>query len=228
MIMGGKQVGTLGIYHDVSDLLRFWKSAQDEQALNLRQVGQAVVAAEVVNAVLSPDENIEVEDVGVSGEAETVLEQDRDSEAVESGPKPVQMKKRMVPILKIEGIGPVYAQKLAEIGVKYTDDLLELGKSRKGRQDLVEKTGISATLVLKWVNMADLMRVHGIGEEYSELLEKAGVDTVKELRNRNPNNLFEAMTKANEVHQLVRRTPHLSEVENWVKEAKELPPILEY
>ena len=78
------------------------------------------------------------------------------------------------------------AQKLLAVGVKTTQDLLDQGKNRKGREDLVEKTGIPATLVLKWVNMADLMRIRGVGEEYSELLEKAGVDTVKELRNRNP------------------------------------------
>ena len=87
-----------------------------------------------------------------------------------------------------------------------TADLLDQGKNRKGREVLVEKTGISSALVLKWVNMADLMRIHGIGEEYSELLEKAGVDTVKELRNRNPKNLFEALVQANEAHKLVEES----------------------
>jgi predicted flap endonuclease-1-like 5' DNA nuclease len=114
------------------------------------------------------------------------------------------------------------------VGIKTTDDLLQQGKSRKGREDLVEKTGISSLLILKWVNMADLMRIKGVGEEYSELLERAGVDTVKELRNRNPKNLFDAMTKYNETHKLVRRVPTLADVESWVKEAKDSEPIMSY
>ncbi|OGN89068.1 MAG: ferredoxin [Chloroflexi bacterium RBG_13_48_10] len=129
---------------------------------------------------------------------------------------------------KIEGIGPVYAQKLLAVGVKTTQDLLDQGKSRKGRENLVENTGISATLVLKWVNMADMMRIRGVGEEYSELLEKAGVDTVKELRNRNPKNLHEALVQANEAHKLVRRLPTLSEVEGWIKAAKEAETTMTY
>jgi predicted flap endonuclease-1-like 5' DNA nuclease len=154
-----------------------------------------------------------------------VLEQTEETAAVSPF---VQTPKRLIPVEKIEGIGPVYAQKLLENGVKTTEDLLDQGKDQKGREDLVEKTGISAALVLKWVNMADLMRVHGIGEEYSELLEKAGVDTVKELRNRNPKNLTEAMLQANEAHKLVRRVPSYSEVEAWVTEAKELEPVVTY
>jgi predicted flap endonuclease-1-like 5' DNA nuclease len=134
----------------------------------------------------------------------------------------------LIQIEKIEGIGPVYALKLLEVGVKTTEDLLNQGKNRKGREDLVEKTGISSLLIMKWVNMADLMRIRGIGEEYSELLEKAGVETVKELRNRIPKNLYEAMVRANETHKMVRRLPFLSEVESWVKEAKESEPIVTY
>ena len=106
-----------------------------------------------------------------------------------------------MPIDTIEGIGPVYAAKLKEIGILFVSDLLDAGASRKGREELVEKTGISAALVLKWVNMADLMRISGVGEEYSELLEAAGVDTVKELRNRNPENLYQAMLQANRAAQ---------------------------
>ncbi len=133
-----------------------------------------------------------------------------------------------VPVETIEGIGPVYAAKLKEIGILLVAELLEAGASRKGREDLVEKTGISAALILKWVNMADLMRISGVGEEFSELLEAAGVDTVKELRNRNPENLYKAMLVANETRKMVRRTPYLSEVEKWVEQAKELDPILTY
>ncbi len=136
--------------------------------------------------------------------------------------------RRKVPIETIEGIGAVYAAKLKEIGILFVADLLEAGASRKGREGLVEKTGISAALMLKWVNMADLMRISGVGEEYSELLEAAGVDTVKELRNRNPENLYQAMTQANERRKMVRRTPPLSEVQSWVEQAKQLDPVMTY
>jgi len=133
-----------------------------------------------------------------------------------------------VPIDTIEGIGPVYKAKLKELGIETVASLLELGASRKGREELAANSAISEALVLKWVNMADLMRISGVGEEYSELLEAAGVDTVKELRNRNPENLLKAMLEANQQHAMVRRTPHLSEVESWVAQAKLLDPVITY
>ncbi len=129
-------------------------------------------------------------------------------------------------IEKIEGIGPKYAQQLREVGVETTDQLLEKGASKKGRQELAEKSGISETLVLEWVNLVDLMRVKGVGEEYSDLLEEAGVDSVKELRNRRADNLHEAMLKTNDEKNLVRRPPSLEEVEEWIEHAKSLPPII--
>ena len=94
--------------------------------------------------------------------------------------------------------------------------------------DLAAKSGISETLILEWVNLADLMRVKGVGEEYSDLLEEAGVDTVKELRNRVAGNLHQAMLDTNMKKRLVRRPPSLSMVKRWVAEAKQLPPIVEY
>jgi hypothetical protein len=99
---------------------------------------------------------------------------------------------------------------------------------RQGRKELVEKSGISDKLVLKWVNRADLMRVPGVGEEYSDLLESAGVDTVTELRARNPENLYNKLIEVNEEKNLVRRAPHLSEVESWIKAAKELERRVTY
>ena len=146
----------------------------------------------------------------------------------DAGELQTTIEQRAIPIQKIEGIGPVYAQKFSDAGIKTTDELLDFGKTRKGREELSEKLGISGKLVLKWVNMADLMRVKGIGEEYSELLERAGVDTVRELRNRRPDNLHIALIAANEEHKLVRRAPHLSEVESWVQSAKELEPLVTY
>jgi predicted flap endonuclease-1-like 5' DNA nuclease len=205
VILGGKQVGSLGLYHDVSDLVRYQKIAQAAEE-------------QVPIEVSEPQESIP-----------SVEEEQQMPEIEVKSPKEVAPSRaRLILVEKIEGIGPVYAQKLLEVGVKTTADLLEQGKSRKGREELVEKTGISAALMLKWVNMADMMRISGIGEEYSELLEKAGVDTVKELRNRIPENLHQALGEANKVHKLVRRLPHLSEVEKWVKEAKEAETLMTY
>jgi predicted flap endonuclease-1-like 5' DNA nuclease len=131
-------------------------------------------------------------------------------------------------IEKIEGIGGKYAQKLQAAGIRSTDQLLENGGSRKGRQELAENAGISETLILEWVNLADLMRVNGVGEEYSDLLEEAGVDTVKELRNRNPENLYKAIQEVNARKKLVRQLPGLSKVEAWIKSAKDLEVKVTY
>lgn len=131
-------------------------------------------------------------------------------------------------VLKIEGIGPVYAKKLIAIGVKTTNRLLKDGATKKGREMLAAKSGISETLILEWVNLADLVRIKGVGEEYSDLLEEAGVDTVKELRNRRPDNLHKAILDTNAKKRLVRRPPSMSMVESWVAQAKKLPPVVEY
>jgi predicted flap endonuclease-1-like 5' DNA nuclease len=132
-------------------------------------------------------------------------------------------------VAEIEGIGDVYSAKLEQAGIKMVNDILEKGKSGKGRKALAESTGIDAKLILKWVNMADLFRVTGIGKEYSELLEKAGVDTVKELRNRNPANLLAKLEEANSsARQLVRALPSLKIVESWIETAKTLDPMVTY
>lgn len=129
---------------------------------------------------------------------------------------------------EIEGIGPVYAGKLQAIGIKTTDAYLERAKDPKGRKALAEETGIDDKRILKWANMADLMRINGVGEEYSELLEAAGVDTVKELKHRVPANLHAKMKEVNEAKQLVRQLPSESAVEKWVEQAKSLPPTMTY
>jgi len=131
-------------------------------------------------------------------------------------------------IVSIEGIGPAYAEKLQGVGVKTIEALLVKGTTAKGRETLAEMTGISEKLILEWVNLADLMRIKGVGEEYSDLLEEAGVDTVKELKRRNPENLYKAMIEVNQAKKLVRRVPTLKEVENWVAEAGKLPPVVTY
>ncbi|MEC9368844.1 MAG: DUF4332 domain-containing protein [Pseudomonadota bacterium] len=132
------------------------------------------------------------------------------------------------PIMDIEGIGPKYASRLVKAGIKRTHHLLDKGASRQGRKSLADAAGVDEGQILKWTNMADLMRVKGVGEEYSELLEAAGVDTVKELRTRRADNLHEAIVAANKRRRLVRQIPGLRQVEKWVKHAKSLKPIVTY
>jgi predicted flap endonuclease-1-like 5' DNA nuclease len=133
-----------------------------------------------------------------------------------------------VKIEKVEGIGPVYAKKLVKVGVRSTGALLKAGATQKGRETLAQKTNISETLILEWVNLADLCRIKGIGEEFSDLLEEAGVDTVKELRNRRADNLYKAIIETNNAKKLVRRPPSQNQVESWIKQAKGLPPVVTY
>lgn len=129
---------------------------------------------------------------------------------------------------KIEGIGPKQAEILRGHGITKTHHLLERGATRKGRKEVAKLTGVKEDKILKWANMCDLMRIKGVGEEYSELLEAAGVDTVKELRNRKAANLRKAMVAANESKKLVRQLPSEKQVERWVKQAKDLDPVMSY
>lgn len=134
----------------------------------------------------------------------------------------------MTALLKIEGIGPAYAEKLQKAGVKSVEALLAHGATPAGRKSLEEVTGIKHSQILEWVNHADLFRVIGVGEEYSDLLEEAGVDTVVELSKRNPANLHAALVEANNEKKLVRRLPTPSQVVAWVECAKGLPRVIEY
>lgn len=132
-------------------------------------------------------------------------------------------------ISDIEGIGSSYSEKLKKANVKSVKMLLEKGGSKSGRKTLSQQTGIDETLILKWVNMADLYRVKGVGSEYSELLEKAGVDTVKELKNRKAEHLFAKMKEVNSSGRaLVRQVPGLKRVESWIEHAKKLEPKVTY
>jgi len=128
----------------------------------------------------------------------------------------------------VEGIGSVTGEKMRSCGIKDTDALLKAACTPKQRKELAEKTGLSEAQVLKYANMVDLYRVKGIGSEYSELLEAAGVDTVPELARRNAANLAKAMAEVNQAKQLVRRLPTETEVARWIEEAKTLPRMLEY
>lgn len=131
-------------------------------------------------------------------------------------------------IEEIEGIGPVLGEKFRKVGVNTTDKLLEKGATKKGRKELAEATEIAEAKILKFVNMVDLFRISGVGQEFSELLEAAGVDTVPELAQRRADNLTAKMEEVNAEKKLTRRTPSLAEVEKWVAEAKTLPRVIEY
>jgi predicted flap endonuclease-1-like 5' DNA nuclease len=134
----------------------------------------------------------------------------------------------MTALSKIEGIGEVYAAKLNSAEVGSLEALLTKGATAKGRKELAETTAISDALILKWVNRADLFRVKGIGEEYSDLLENAGVDTAVELATRKPENLVKKMEEVNADKKLVRKLPTLAQVSGWVEFAKTLPRVIEY
>ncbi len=136
----------------------------------------------------------------------------------------------MPSLTSIEGIGPKSAKQLKAAGVRGTTTLLQAGCTRTGRRELAKKAGVTEKKVLEWCNRADLMRVRGVGEEYSDLLEQAGVDTVKELRRRKAESLHAKMLQVNEARRvaLVRRVPALSEVERWIAHAKELDAVMTY
>jgi predicted flap endonuclease-1-like 5' DNA nuclease len=134
----------------------------------------------------------------------------------------------MAKLTKVEGIGEAYAQKLQEAGIRTTQALLKKGASPQGRKEIAEKTGISGTLILRWVNRVDLFRIKGVGEEYSDLLEASGVDTVPELAQRNPENLYQKMVAVNQDKKLVRQLPNQAQVSNWIEQAKRLPRVITY
>lgn len=131
-------------------------------------------------------------------------------------------------IEEIEGIGPVYGAKLKEIGITTTEQLLEQGASKKGRAELADKTGISETLILTWTNHADLFRVKGIASQFSELLEAAGVDTVKEFKHRVPENLHAKLEEVNAKKKLSGRVPSVKELTDMIEYAKTLEAKMTY
>lgn len=134
----------------------------------------------------------------------------------------------MAKIVDVEGIGTKYADKLIKAGVSTTDGLLKAGATPKGRKALSEKTGIGDGLILEWVNHVDLYRIKGVGSEYADLLEAAGVDTIPELAQRNASNLTQKMVSVNKEKKLVRKLPVESQVADWIEQAKKLPRILTY
>jgi predicted flap endonuclease-1-like 5' DNA nuclease len=134
----------------------------------------------------------------------------------------------MAKLTEVEGIGEIYAQKLQEAGIRTTQALLEKGATPQGRKEIAEKTDISEKLILEWVNHVDLFRIKGVGEEYSDLLEEAGVDTVPELAQRNAEHLYQKLVAVNQERKLVRRLPTQSQVSDWIEQAKRLPRVITY
>jgi predicted flap endonuclease-1-like 5' DNA nuclease len=134
----------------------------------------------------------------------------------------------MAQLQDVEGIGEKYSADLKMAGVRSIMALLEKGATLKGRKEIAEKSGVSEDLVLQWVNHADLYRIRGIGSEYSDLLEAAGVDTVPELAQRNADSLMEKLKVANTEKKRVRRLPVLAQVQDWIAQAKSLPRVINY
>jgi PAS domain S-box-containing protein len=213
VILWGKQIGILALYHDLTSLM------QSDTVVGPEMMYDEYTAVE---EALVEDESEPVEEVLVEDESEPVEEFD---ELLEQDAIAKLAKK---PMTEIEGIGPAYSDKLAAVDINTIDQYLEATADRDGRKDLAEKTGISPKLVLEWANRADLMRVPGVGEEFSDLLEQAGVDTVNELKFRNPQNLYATLVSINQEKNLVRRMPSQADVEAWIEAAKQLPAILTY
>lgn len=131
-------------------------------------------------------------------------------------------------ISEIEGIGPAYSEKLGQAGIATTDDLLRLCASAKGRAEISTQTGLTTSQLLIWADMADLMRLKGIGPQFGELLKAAGVDTVKELRTRNAENLTAKLAEVQAEQKLTRAVPSLHQVSDWIAQAKDTEPLISH
>jgi predicted flap endonuclease-1-like 5' DNA nuclease len=167
-------------------------------------------------------------DAGADAEADAAADDGADAAATGAEGDEESVRARPNNLIDIEGIGPVYAEKLASMGLRTTSDLLQAGANPKGREDLAVASGISKKLILRWVNQADLFRIKGVGEQYADLLEAAGVDTVPELAQRRADNLTKKLVKVNEEKRLVRRTPTEAQVAAWIEAAKGLPRAVTY
>jgi predicted flap endonuclease-1-like 5' DNA nuclease len=134
----------------------------------------------------------------------------------------------MAKIVDVEGVGTKYADKLSKAGFRSTEALLKAGATPKGRKEIADKTGIGESLILEWVNHVDLYRIKGVGSEYSDLLEAAGVDTIPELAQRKAANLVLKMAEVNRTKKLVRKLPVESQVADWIEQAKKLERVIKY
>jgi predicted flap endonuclease-1-like 5' DNA nuclease len=131
-------------------------------------------------------------------------------------------------IEEVEGIGPEYGAKLREADIQTTEDLLRRCGDKKGRAGVATETGLSEKHLLEWVNLSDLMRLTGVGEEFADLLEEAGVDTTQELARRNAENLAVAVAEINEKKNLTNRVPSAETIQKWIDEAGTLDDLISH
>jgi PAS domain S-box-containing protein len=211
VVLWGKQIGILALYHDVSELVRL----EPEPPVAAMYEEYTAPAEEIIEAKV-----VSAEEAAEAKFDEVEIDQEIAQESI--------AKLANKPMIEIEGIGPAYSEKLANVGIETVDQYLMAAADRKGRKDLAEKSGISPKLILDWAHRADLMRVPGIGEEFSDLVAQAGVDTVNELKFRNPEHLHNTLAEINEQKNLVRRLPSEIEVAKWIDSAKKLPVMLSY
>lgn len=189
--------------------------------------GAWIMPAAAAGTAFALDEEEEPQDQALD---EFPFEEETVEESAETPPPPTMpdLEKMSYDMDYIEGVGPVYAEKLKAVGIDTPKALLERGATPRGRQEIAAATGISDKLILKWVNHVDLYRIKGIGSEYADLLEIAGVDTVVELATRNPANLYQRLVSVNMEKRLVRKVPFPSQVEGWIEQAKQLPRVVTY
>jgi predicted flap endonuclease-1-like 5' DNA nuclease len=215
--------GTMVISQNViGDLAGVERQLEDEQMVLL------VPVEEALSFVPAPEQEAEIPAPVPEPVQEIPIPVPEEEQEIPSS----MPEKLVIPLPKglkyIEGIGEAYRQKLRQAGIRNVDELLDKGSTPRGRQEIADTTGISEKLLLRWLNEADLYRIRGIGKEYAELLEAAGVDTVPELAQRVPAHLLEAMGAANAQKKLVRHLPALTQVESWVTQARELPRKISY
>jgi len=228
-------LGILAIIGGIVAIFGAFRTRREAKELAARAAPEAEpeAAEEVAEPMAEQPEEAAEEPAEEPAEAEEAPEEPAEEEPAEEAPvaeeAPDEAPKLEHHAMQfIEGIGPAYAEKLAAVGVTSTELLLERGATPAGRSSLAEESGISGKLILTWVNHADLMRVKGIGSQFADLLEEAGVDTIPDLARRNAANLYEKIVQINEEKKLVRHLPSQGEVEGWVAMAKELPRIIEY
>jgi uncharacterized membrane protein HdeD (DUF308 family)/predicted flap endonuclease-1-like 5' DNA nuclease len=230
-------LGILGIFAGMAAIVYAFRIKRAEHEAELEQPEDTVEPAEVTSSEELPEEEVgeampadAMEAVEVGEDAKVESEEESDgppTDEVASAPKTAGPGSA-TNTQTIEGIGPKYAETLSAQGVDSVEALLEAGSTPQGRKELAEKSGISAKLILTWVNHADLMRIRGVGGEYAELLEAAGVDTVPELSRRNAENLHSKFVEVNEEKKLVRRIPNEEKVKEWIEEAKGLDRVVHY
>lgn len=130
-------------------------------------------------------------------------------------------------IQDVEGIGPEFAAKLKDAGVHTTEALLQRADDRRGREGLSQATGLTEHQLLKWVNHADLMRINGVGSEYADLLEAAGVDSCAELAQRNAANLAQTFQELDAARpNWIRQIPSEATVAAWIAEAQSMEAVV--